>query len=73
MTLWEALGGAGLIGVGAFTLYSARSRDARAWARVWSLRLLEVPGWYERALLFVLGAFFVAAGLAALYAGLAPR
>ena len=73
MTLVEVLGGIGLIGIGAFTLYSARSRDARAWARVWFLRLIEVPEWYERALLFVLGAVFVAAGLATLYAGLAPR
>ena len=71
--LGEVLGGVGLIGVGAFTLYSARSRDARAWARVWFLRLLEVPEWYERALLFSLGAVLVAAGLAALYSGLAPR
>jgi hypothetical protein len=71
--LSEVLGGVGLIGVGAFTLYSARSRDARAWARVWLLRLIEVPEWYERALLVALGAAFVAAGLAALYVGLAPR
>ena len=73
MTLVEVLGGVGLIGLGAFTLYSARSRDARLWARVWFLRLMEVPEWYERALLFVLGAVFVAAGLAALYAGVAAR
>ena len=71
--LGEVLGGVGLIGVGAFTLYSARSRDVRPWARVWFLRLIEVPEWYERALLFVLGAVFVAAGLAAVYVGLAPR
>ena len=71
--LGEVLGGVGLIGVGAFTLYSARSRDARAWARGWFLRLIEVPEWYERALLLVLGAVFVAAGLAALYVGLSPR
>ena len=71
--LVEILGGVGLIGVGAFTLYSARSRNARLRARVWFLRLIEVPEWYERALLVVLGAVFVAAGLAALYAGLAPR
>ena len=71
--LVEVLGGVGLMGVGAFTLYSARSRDARAWARVWFLRLIEVPEWYERALLYALGAAFVAAGLAALYVGLAPR
>jgi hypothetical protein len=71
--LVEVLGGVGLIGVGAFTLYSARSRDASAWARVWFLRLIEVPEWYESALLVALGAVFVAAGLAALYAGLAPR
>ena len=61
------------MGVGAFTIYSARSRDVRPWARVWFLRLIEVPEWYERALLFVLGALFVAAGAAAVYAGLAPR
>ena len=73
MTLGAVLGGVGLIGVGAFTLYSARSRDARVWARVWFLRLIEVPEWYERALLFVLGAVFVAAGLAAVYAGAAAR
>ena len=73
MTLVEVLGGVGLIGIGAFTLYSARSADARAWARVWFLRLIEVPEWYERALLVALGAVFVAAGLATLYAGLAPR
>ena len=73
MTLIEVLGGIGLIGIGAFTLYSARSADARAWARVWFLRLIEVPEWYERALLVVLGAVFVAAGLATLYAGLGPR
>ena len=71
--LGEVLGGVGLIGVGAFTLYSARSRNARLWARAWFLRLIEVPEWYERALLFVLGAVFVAAGLAALSVGLAPR
>jgi uncharacterized membrane protein HdeD (DUF308 family) len=69
----EVLGGAGLICLGAFTIYSARTDRARVWARVWFLRLVEVPEWYERALLVVLGAAFVAAGLAALYAGLAPR
>ena len=73
MTLGGVLGGIGLIGIGAFTLYSARSRHARLWARVWFLRLIEVPEWYERALLFALGAAFVAAGLATLYAGPAPR
>ncbi len=69
----EILGGVGLIGVGAFTLYSARSGDVRPWARVWFLRPIEVPEWYERALLLALGAVFVAAGLATLYAGLGPR
>ena len=73
MTPGEVMGGVGLIGLGAFTLYSARSRHARLWARAWSLRPIEVPEWYERARLFVLGALFVAAGLAALYVGLAPR
>ena len=71
--LVEVLGGVGLIGVGAFTLYSARSRDASAWARVWFLRLIEVPEWYESALLVALGAVFVAAGLAAVYVALSSR
>jgi len=73
MTAGEILGGVGLVGIGALALYSARSGNARLWARVWFLRLIEVPEWYERALLFALGAVFVAAGLATLYAGLAPR
>jgi hypothetical protein len=67
----EALGGVGLIGLGAFTLYSARSGRAGPWARLWFLRLMEVPEWYERALLAALGAAFLVAGLATLYAGLA--
>jgi hypothetical protein len=71
--LAQVVGGVGLIGVGALTLYSARSRDVRGWSRVWFLRLIEVPEWYERALLAALGAVLVAAGLAAVYAGLAPR
>jgi hypothetical protein len=64
----EILGGVGFIGLGIVTIYS--SRAASPWSRVWFLRLIEVPGWYERLLLVAPGAPFAPAGLPAPYRGL---